>query len=253
MISKQQIKFIKSLAQKKYRKEHQMFVAEGAKIVEELLHSSLKIHKIFATASWFRQNPGLIKNNNKELFEKITENELSQISELTTPNEVLALANMPDPVHYKDTKPADLILTLESVRDPGNLGTIIRLADWYGLDYIVCSPDCADAYNTKVVQASMGSIFRIKIIYATLISFIENTELPVYAAVLDGAENLHSIKNFEKGILIIGNESKGISAELANLATNKVFIPSFGKAESLNAAIATGILLDNFRRLQLKN
>lgn len=227
-----------------------MFVAEGAKIVDELLHSSLKIHKIFATPSWFSRNEAFIKADNTNIFEEITEDELAQISELATPNEVLALAQIPETLDIKDAKDPDLILALESVRDPGNMGTIIRLADWYGLPFIVCSPDCADVYNTKVVQASMGSIFRVKIISADLIPIIKNTDLPVYAALLDGAENLHAIKNFEKGILIIGNESKGISDELASLATHKVFIPSFGQAESLNAAIATGILLDNFRRLQ---
>lgn len=240
MISKQQIKFIQSLRLKKYRQEHQMFVVEGAKIVLELLQSNFKIFKIYGLSQWIDRQT--IKNNQTSLFQIVTESELKQISELSNPNEVLAIAYFP--IESSLNIEEGTILGLQSIRDPGNLGTIIRTADWYGIKQIICSEDCADIFNSKVVQASMGSIFRVKVCYCELIKFLSETKLTKYAATLHESISLHEFKNLNPGILLIGNESKGLSSELIDLCDYKLSIPRLGSAESLNAAVATGIFLD---------
>jgi TrmH family RNA methyltransferase len=251
MISKSQLKFINSLSQKKYRKKFQVFLAEGAKIAEEMLDSELSLHKLYATAHWLDKNRAKWTHFGEEIVQEVSEKELSQISQLSTPQEVLLLMEIPE--NEAPDEPSvisGLNLALESIRDPGNLGTIIRLADWYGLSHIYCSADCADAYNPKVVQASMGSIARVKVIYTDLPELLMECPLPSYAALLEGELNIHELKPAGDGaLLLIGNESRGINHDLSVHCTYTLKIPSFGKAESLNAAIATGILLDNFRRL----
>jgi TrmH family RNA methyltransferase len=244
MISKQQVKFINSLHLKKNRKQHGMFVAEGAKIVQELLGSSHNIHKIYGTKQWFERQNSIILNS--EVHSEITDRELEMVSELSTPNEVLAIVEIPEePVKIYNQ---GISLALESIRDPGNMGTMIRLADWYGLKQVICSEDCADAYNSKTVQASMGSIFRVEVIYCNLTEFLAESNLPIYAATLSGSQSLHEFNDFQQGIILIGNESQGLSMDVLQLKHTALHIPGFGKAESLNAAVAAGIFLDTFRR-----
>ncbi|MDF2436203.1 MAG: tRNA ((18)-2-O)-methyltransferase [Bacteroidota bacterium] len=254
MLSKNQIKFINSLKQKKYREEHNLFIAEGAKIVPELLASGIRVKQVFATSEFLRKHKIA---NEIERFE-IKEAELERISSLMTANEVIALCEIPsyeiDPNSFKEK----LALVLDDIKDPGNMGTIIRIADWFGIGNVVCSNNSVDVFNPKVVQATMGSIARIKIHYTDLRSFIseqsELNQLPVFGALLEG-ENLYSKKLPSAGLIVIGNESKGISEEIQQLLTDKISIPSFshfsqsgGEAESLNAAIATAIICSEFRR-----
>jgi TrmH family RNA methyltransferase len=254
MLSKNQIKFINSLKQKKYREEHNLFVAEGAKIVPELLASGIKVKQVFATSEFLRKHK---IEDNIERFE-IKEAELERISSLMTANEALALCEIPvyemDNASFSD----QLTLVLDDIKDPGNMGTIIRIADWFGIGNVVCSNNSVDVFNPKVVQATMGSIARIKIHYAELKSFIikqkESGQIPVYGALLEG-ENIYSKELPESGIIIIGSESHGISDSVREMVTDKISIPSFshysqsgGEAESLNAAVATAIICSEFRR-----
>ena len=254
MLSKNQIKYVNSLKQKKFREEHNLFIAEGTKIVPELLVSGISVKQVYATSDFFRTTKIA---TNIERFE-IKENELERISALMTPNEVLAVCETP---HYQlqiDSLKNKLTLVLDDIKDPGNLGTIIRIADWFGIENIICSNDTVDAFNPKVVQATMGSISRIKIYYADLAEFfqlqIENFKLTVYGALLEG-ENIYTKKLSSEAFIVIGNESKGISEKLLPFITDRVSIPSFshyktvsGEAESLNAAIATSIICSEFRR-----
>jgi TrmH family RNA methyltransferase len=249
MISKSQIKLITSLAHKKYRREHRMFVAEGAKIALEALQSQMTVHNVFALPAWLSANSASLVNISQEKIIPIDEREMGHVSQLSTPSPVLALLALPE---YEPEMPVKGInLCLESIRDPGNLGTIIRLADWYGLDRIYCSEDCVDAYNSKVVQGSMGSIMRVKVHYLPSLEILaDESGLPGYAAVLDGDLNLHTMQEIKKDcLLFIGNESQGLSETLAAKAAHTVSIPRFGEAESLNAATATAVMLDNFVRL----
>lgn len=254
MLSKNQIKFVNSLKQKKYREEHQLFVAEGAKIVPELLASNIEVTQVFATSDFFRKHqiPSTI-----ERFE-IKEAELDRISSLVTANEALAICKIPTYTLQTELLKDTLSLVLDDIKDPGNLGTIIRIADWFGIEHIVCSAETVDVYNPKVVQATMGSISRIKIYYTDLLAFCKTQsnvhQLPVYGALLEG-ENIYSKTLSTKGSIVIGNESRGISEALQEFLTDKISIPSFshyksggGEAESLNAAIATSIICSEFRR-----
>lgn len=254
MLSKNQIKFVNSLKQKKYREEHKLFIAEGAKIVPELLASDIRVKQVFATSQFLRKHEiaGHI-----ERFE-IKEAELERISALMTPNEALALCEIPERMLEAGALKDKLTLVLDDIKDPGNLGTIIRIADWFGIDDIVCSNTSVDAFNPKVVQATMGSIARIKLYYTSLPDFIrkqkEENGLHVFGALLEG-ENIYSKPLASKGLIVIGNESNGISEELKSLITDKISIPSFshhkqsaGEAESLNAAIATAVICSEFRR-----
>lgn len=243
MISKNQIKYIHSLEQKKNRRNEMCFVAEGPKIIEELL----KIYTpkmIFATKSW-------IEENNNIYAEEITEQELSKLSFLKHPQSVLAVFPIPQ---NKDTiiDPNKLYLALDGVQDPGNLGTIIRIADWFGIDTILCSMDTADAFNPKVVQATMGSIARVKIIYTNLYDLIKDhaNQMPIYGTLLDG-ENIYQKQLAPNGIIIMGNEGNGISTPIRNLLNERLLIPSYNlsdTAESLNVATATAIICSEFRR-----
>lgn len=253
MLSKSQISFVNSLKQKKFREEHGLFIAEGAKIVPELLGSSLNVKQVYATAEF------LSANNVKgvEVIE-VKANELERISALTQPNEVLAVCEIPSFKLKSDGLQGKLTLVLDDIKDPGNLGTIIRIADWFGIENIVCSNETADAYNPKVVQATMGSIARIKVHYTSLSEFISDqvssSRYKVFGALLEG-KNIYTEKLASEGLIVIGNESRGISPEIEKLVTDRISIPSFshykssgGEAESLNAAIATSIICSEFRR-----
>ncbi len=244
MLSKTEVKYIQSLGHKKRRDEERLFIAEGSKMVAELINEApAQIFRLYATEEFFQTHTGIDQIADKHV---ITEDELQRISLLQTPNQALAL------IHYFPEQELKNInngwsLVLDGIRDPGNMGTIIRLADWFGISNIICSPDCADIYNPKVVQATMGSIMRVSIVERDLKSFLAQQKLPVVGAVL-GGQKLGSIQFPSSGLLLIGNESKGISNDLLPLLTHQLMIPGFGQAESLNAAIATGIFLWELKR-----
>ncbi|SDW99437.1 TrmH family RNA methyltransferase [Flavobacterium degerlachei] len=240
MVSKNQIKLISSLQQKKYRIAHQLFFAEGVKVIQELLESNFELDHLYTTQNDFED----------VLFAKKTlvhETDLKKISALATPNTCLAVFKMPV---EKKVKESGLIVALDSIRDPGNLGTILRLCDWFGVEQLVCSKETVDIYNPKVVQATMGSIARVNVSYVDLKEFISETQLPVFGTFMDGL-NIYKTSLPQEGIIIMGNEANGISEELEKVIENRLSIPRFGevqKTESLNVATATAIILSEFRR-----
>lgn len=243
MLTKNEIKYLKSLHQKKEREVAQCFLCEGEKIVFEALESGWKVKKVFITHK-------VAENIHFKIdFEVISEKEMEQISVLATPPGVMALVEYPQQIRPNFNELAsELFLILDGINDPGNLGTIIRLADWYNIKYVFCSENTVDCFNAKVVQASMGSIFRTTIFYTELNTFLNDSKLeqiPLFAAVMNG--NLAQKGFMNKGGLIMGSESHGISNKLLSTEINKVTIPKFGKAESLNVGVATGILLSMIR------
>ena len=242
MLVKQKIKYIQTLGQKKFREKEGLFIAEGPKLVNELLEAdTIAVKEVYALKEWVNNNPLLPANI---ILTEISEQELEKISQLTTPNQVVAIVQQFDTGNIITAKD-QITLALDTVQDPGNLGTIIRIADWFGIKQIVCSLDSADIYNLKVVQSTMGSIARVKIIYTDLKEWLGTQEnISIYAASLQG-DNIAGIKKINEGIIVIGNESKGISEEIMKLATIRITIPAKGKAESLNAAVATGIILSH--------
>jgi TrmH family RNA methyltransferase len=239
MVVKSQIKFIKSLQQKKHRLATGLFVAEGMKMVSELLQTSIPAQEIYTT------NPEFLQNHSVK-SELVSEAELKRMSGLKSPNKVLAVFRIPEaaPPAFRDWT-----LLLDGVKDPGNMGTIIRLCDWFGISELLCSEDTVDCYNPKVLQATMGSIARVNIVYTDLEKAIIEAKLPVYGAFMEG-ENVYSTAWPEKGLLVMGNESHGISEKIKMVLNGKVSIPQFGRksAESLNVATATAILLNEIRR-----
>ena len=240
MLSKNQIKFIHQLKRKKHRLEQGLFLAEGIKLVEELLRSELKVHKLYATAEY--ETPVSIVP-----VEVISERELKSISDFTSPNQVLGIFEIPA---EKEPVRQGLTVLLDGINDPGNLGTILRLCDWFGVEQLVCSPNTVDCYNSKVVQASMGSLARVSVAYCDLLAFIQEERRPVYGTFLDG-ENLYETSLDPEAVLILGNEANGISKEVEKLVFKKLTIPQFGSkknTESLNVAMATAIFLSEFRR-----
>lgn len=232
-ITKNQLKLIRSLRQKKNRKENGLFIVEGEKNVAELLASSFSVKWLFATNSWEGTYPDVIPVSSKQL---------SQLSNLSTPDKVLAVAEIPSTTRNV-TKGFTLIL--DNINDPGNLGTIIRTADWFGVNQVICSLNTVDCFNPKVVQATKGSLFNVNIQYVELESYLANYKHPVYAATLDGEEE-YTVNKQEQKALIMGSESHGLSPNLEQFVTKKIKIGKKGKAESLNVAIATGILLHQF-------
>lgn len=240
MLSKAQIKYIQSLQRNKYRRQYQQYLAEGAKIVPELIQAGAHITQLFALPEWLSANSTLLKQYLIPA-ESITPEELEKITALATPNQVLALVAMPQ---SPDTapKPQGLCLALDAIRDPGNLGTIVRTADWFGIKRVYCSLDCVDIYNPKTVQSTMGSIVRVEVIYTDLVAlFKAHNDMPVFAADMAG-ESLYATKLPTAGILLIGSESHGVSPALLPYG-HPITIPRFGEAESLNAAMAAGIIL----------
>ena len=242
MISKNQVKYIQSLGQKKSRDEEKCFVAEGPKLVNELLTApNCRVVQVYALKEWIDGHS--TARENAELIE-VSNVELEKISQLTTPNQVLAVV---EKIQWKNDLQikGTVALALDTIQDPGNMGTIIRLADWFGIMSIFCSLDCVDVYNPKVVQSSMGSISRVSVAYMDIESLLkENKDLRIYAAVLNGRD-ITKMEKIREGIILIGNESKGINEELLKLANVQITIPGKGKAESLNAAVATGIILSH--------
>lgn len=240
MLSKNQIKLISSLHQKKYRFANQLFFAEGVKVIQELVKSNFELEHLYTTKDDFKE----IAPNKITL---ITENELNKISALTTPNTCLAVFKIP--LESKIIE-SGLVLALDSVRDPGNMGTILRLCDWFGISQLVCSKETVDIYNPKVVQATMGSITRVNVNYADLVPFLEKTKLPVFGTFMD-SDNIYKTDLPQEGIIVMGNEANGISESIEKLVTKRITIPRFGElqiTESLNVATATAIILSEFRR-----
>lgn len=240
MVSKNQIKLITSLQQKKYRKQEQLFFAEGIKVVQELLQSNFELQDLFTTKDDFH-------TVSKDKVHAISEVELKKISVLTTPNTCLAVFKIPA---AKPLAEKGLIVALDDVRDPGNLGTIIRLCDWFGIETLFCSEASVDIYNPKVVQATMGSISRVNVVYGNLEAFLSQTKLPVFGTFMDG-NNIYQEKLPKEGIIVMGNEANGISSSIEALVTSRITIPRFGNlqiTESLNVATATAIILSEFKR-----
>jgi TrmH family RNA methyltransferase len=240
-LSKNQTKLINSLRQKKYRHENGLFIAEGIKVVNELLNSELEVEQIFTT-----ELPVIsVEDNNKVTL--ISELELKKVSAFKTPNKVLGIFKIPN---EREVNKKGLILALDCINDPGNLGTIIRLCDWFGIEQLVCSTDTVDCYNQKVIQSTMGSITRVNIHYTDLVDFLKKDELPTFTADMDG-NNVYKTELPEEAILVMGNEANGISEEINTIIKNKLTIPRFGniqETESLNVATATAILLSEFKR-----
>nr|WP_299032020.1 RNA methyltransferase [uncultured Tenacibaculum sp.] len=239
-LSKNNIKLITSLQQKKYRQRHQLFVAEGVKVVNELLASSLEVECVFSVDASFE-----VSKKCETIL--ISENELKKVSTLKSPNKVLGLFKIPK---EKEINQGKFMVALDGVNDPGNLGTIIRLCDWFGITELVCSKNTVDCYNQKVVQSTMGSLTRVNISYVDLQDFLSNSKLPVFTADMDG-ENIYTSSLPEKAVLVMGNEANGISPEIAQTVKQALTIPRFGdlqQTESLNVATATAILLSEFKR-----
>jgi len=244
MLRKTIVKYIQSLAHKKLRDEDGVFIAEGTKVVAELLHSNKFPCKIICgLQSWMDENATFIHHISEKNKYIITEIELEKISLLQTPNKVIAVFNKKQ--NKLTTLNDNFSLMLDEIQDPGNMGTIIRTADWFGIKTIICSNECVDCYNPKVVQASMGSLSRVDIFYTELEKFINvNSTIDIYAATLTG-KPLSSFTRLKEGIILIGNESKGIKESLLRHAVEQITIPKQGQAESLNAAVACGIILSH--------
>jgi RNA methyltransferase, TrmH family len=239
MLIKSQVKYIQSLSHKKLRDSEGVFVAEGPKLINELLSARLPLMELFAVKEWIEVQKPL-----PAAVTEISHGELERISQLQTPNQVLGIFKKPD---FSANKPLrnTISIMLDTIQDPGNLGTIIRCADWFGISQVFCSTDCADAWNIKVVQATMGSIARVQVAYGSLEQWLEQAaDIPTYAAVLEGTD-LRKHPHINEGIIIIGNESKGISDAVLARCSNRITIPRHGQAESLNAAVATGIILSH--------
>lgn len=245
MISKAKVKHIKALQVKKYRKEQQCFVVEGAKSVVELLNSDFEVLWVAATDPFIEAEQKLLAKRGVEVV-PATGAELVAAGSFQTNDGALAIARI-KPNSAPVLKPYELALVLDDIRDPGNLGTIIRTADWYGVTHIIASAETADLYNSKVITATMGSFSRVEVFYTNLVDFLASYTGKVYGAFMDGVD-VHQINFSTGGLLVIGNEANGISEAVTQRITHRITIPRTGKAESLNAAIATGIILDVSRR-----
>jgi len=240
MVSKNQIKLITSLQQKKYRNEHQLFIAEGVKVIQELLQSNFELEHLFLKEAIFQE----VSSAQKTL---VTELEMKRISALSSPSSCLSIFKIPIAPKI-DVK--GLVVALDDIRDPGNLGTIIRLCDWFGVKQLICSSETVDVYNPKVIQSTMGSIKRVNVSYVDLDTFISETQLPIFGTFMDG-KNVYTQELPKDAILLFGNEANGISASLEKFIKNRIAIPRFGEiqqTESLNVATATAIFLSEFRR-----
>ena len=252
MISKNQAKTLRALHKKKYRREYQQFLVEGEKSVLELLASNWPLIQLFASEEFLQEHTTLLAGFSEKLTPATT-SELTQLGTLSNNHSALAIAQQPNnPI--LSWEPGEWLLALDQINDPGNLGTILRIADWYGIRKVMCSPTTAELYNPKVIAASKGSFLRVKVSYQPLEPFLQ--ALPegtsVLGAFLEG-ESIHQLQLADPGnggVLVMGSEAQGISAEVAALINRQVTIPAFGAAESLNVGVATAILCDNLRRLE---
>ena len=245
MLSKNQIKILRGLQRKKERKNSGLFIVEGKKIVQEILDSKDDWVELYATKFWLDQYPEYVALEN--VFE-ITDKDLAQISSFKTPNDVMLLLKQKAEIDFSEVHSTDIVLALDGIKDPGNMGTIIRLADWFGVSHILCTTDSVDQYNPKVVQSAMGSISRVNIHYGDLVHMLTQLELhKIYACDLNG-ESIHEVVFKGKTVLIMGSESHGISKEVNSIVDNKITIPSVSNTgiDSLNVASATAISLSLF-------
>ncbi len=254
MLSKAEIKRLSRYKQSKFRNQDELFVVEGEKMLSELLESEYDIQSIYATTQWIEKNKAIIQT--KDVVNKtieISEEDLNKISLLSTPNQVYSLVKIPQENSYNSNK--GLTIVLDGIKDPGNLGTIIRLADWYAIENIICSQDCVDVYNPKTVQSTMGSIFRVKVKYLDLQEYLQSipSNHAIYGSIVEGGENIYKKQFSKDAILIIGSESHGISPEIQQYVNHKITIPRFrtdNKPESLNASIATAIMISEIKRIK---
>jgi RNA methyltransferase, TrmH family len=247
MLSKTHTKYIQSLQHKKLRDETGLFIAEGPKVVMDLLNSRKFVCKeIFALNNWLQEHSKQLSLLKDTVVTEVEDFELQKISSLSTAHAVVAVFEKRKPVYRIETE-LKITLVLDTIQDPGNLGTIIRIADWFSIENIVCSIGCADMYNAKVVQSTMGSLGRVNVIYTDLVAWLdEKRKIKIYSASLEG-EDVKAVGKLKEGIIIIGNEANGVSDEVMNLVSEKINIPRIGEAESLNAAVATGIILSHVR------
>lgn len=250
MVSKSQISFLKSLQQKKHRKEHGLFLVEGLKSVSDFLQSNFyTIKTIYHTPN---SAPKMLKVSGNIKLQEVSAQELEKISSLNTPQEIIALVEIPNQTELNMQNLAGkFTLILDNVQDPGNLGTIIRTADWFGISQIICSLDTVDTYNPKVVQATMGSLSRIDVHYSNILLLLPKINQPIFGAMLDG-ENIYQTDFGNEGLILLGNEGNGIRPEIEQLISKKITIPRTGNAESLNVAIAAAIFCNEISRNKLK-
>lgn len=245
MLSKSRVKYIQSLYHKKLRDEEGCFIIEGPKITEEfLLQAPDEILALYAVNNWLNNNDILTRLISPAAIFPVESADLEKISYQKTPNQVLAIVQKKKtlPAH---TVPSGVFLMLDGIQDPGNFGTIIRIADWFGIHTLLCSPECADMYNPKVVQSTMGSLLRVNVIYASLENWCKtNTGTDIFAATLYG-KSIYQCSPITRGAILMGNESKGVHPSLLHFCKDQITIPRTGKAESLNAAVATGIILSH--------
>lgn len=240
MISRSESKYIQSLSHKKHREQEGIFIAEGPKIAEELLSTTVyEITKIYAVAGWIQQNPQASR-----IAIEVSEDELQKISAMQTANQVLILVETKTNIIPAGIK-GKLSLVLDGIQDPGNFGTIIRIADWFGIENIICSNDCVELYNPKVIQSTMGSFIRVNVCHTELNDYLRQQQLPVYGTLLHGTD-IKTITQPKEGMVVIGNEGKGIREHILPHITKAVSIKKYGGAESLNAAVATGIILSHW-------
>lgn len=247
MLTQADIKLINSLKQTKARRKTGLFLVEGPKMVNELIiYPNFEIQFIAASKKWIDSQKTSYNFSLKEISEKA----LQKLSNFYTANEILAVVKIPEDLNFTASN-NDLYLVLDNIQDPGNLGTIIRTAEWFGIKEILCSNDTVDCFNPKVVQATMGSLFRVRCHYTDLPSFLKKQQAPIYGTLLDG-KNIYQEYLSQAGFIVIGNESKGISNEVKKLITHPLLIPSYGysKAESLNASTATAVVCAEFKRNQ---
>jgi len=245
MLSKSQIGFIKSLHQKKYRKEHGIFIIEGIKSIAEFIPSDYQIHSVYFLPQYQSLLPKLPANI--KLFE-VTSAELEKISTLQAPQGILALVNIPETSAIdQNTLRNNFSLVLDGVQDPGNLGTIIRTADWFGIKHVICSSNTVEVYNPKTVQATMGSLCRVKVSYHELPELLQGIDIPVFGAMLNGS-SLYETKWGSEGLVVLGNEGQGVTPEIVNLISHPVTIPRVGQAESLNVAVSAAIFCADISR-----
>lgn len=240
MMTKAQLKLFQSFAQQKYRKEHNVYVVEGDKNAIEWINMNAPILKVVASKEWLIANSELVWNKPFEVIEAEAY-EMEKITLLTNPSPVYLVVEMPNKKEDTALPTQEWVLCLDQIRDPGNMGTLIRTADWFGIKTIICAEGTVDAYSPKVVQASMGSLLRVKILTKDLNTFFTENTQPVYITHLKG-ENIHELKDIQPGVIVMGNESKGVSEEWLQYAHQKVLIPRIGQAESLNVAVAAGIV-----------
>lgn len=251
MIGKNKFKLIKSLAKKKYRLKEQSFLAEGDKIVQEVLESEIKVRELFATADFISENKKNLRN--VTFVTETTPAEIKKASLLQQPQNCLAICHLP-PQPEIPSNPLGIFLYLDGIQDPGNLGTIIRTCDWFGMNYLFCSPDTADVFNPKVIQATMGSFTRVKTIYSSyneLSGLFQNSEFKIFGTFLEG-KDIYTENLPGNALVVLGNEGSGIRKEVADLIGNRIKIPSFNpsekKAESLNVAVSAAIICNEFAR-----